>query len=259
MTDGSKVLAHRGGPLRAPENTMAAFKQAVDDGADGFECDVVLTRDGEPVVIHKSFYSDSISTLVDQKGKLKDLDWKMIRELRTEGERIPHLHDVLAFLNANQLECFIEPKAMSGDLVTKVVAAVSEFGVVDQVRLITFYRRRALLLISKKLNPQIKTSVILVWPFGGWANKARKAGANIVVPGWKGFAHWKDFNHLKLLSSLGVNLKEKVAETKSGGIPVYSGIADGEEAIDWLCSLNVDGIFTNDVRLTKRVVSSFEA
>lgn len=46
------VLAHRGGAALRPENTMAAFEHGAALGADGFECDVHLSRDGELVVIH---------------------------------------------------------------------------------------------------------------------------------------------------------------------------------------------------------------
>src|SRR5690349_18442492 len=46
------VIAHRGASGLAPENTMAAFRLAVALGADGFELDVQLSADGQPVVIH---------------------------------------------------------------------------------------------------------------------------------------------------------------------------------------------------------------
>ncbi len=46
------VFAHRGGAKLAPENTMAAFDRGLTCGADGVECDVHLSRDGVPVVIH---------------------------------------------------------------------------------------------------------------------------------------------------------------------------------------------------------------
>jgi glycerophosphoryl diester phosphodiesterase len=47
-----QVFGHRGGLARAPENTMLAFARAMAVGADGFECDVRLSADGVPVVIH---------------------------------------------------------------------------------------------------------------------------------------------------------------------------------------------------------------
>jgi len=45
-------IAHRGASARAPENTLAAFERAFDDGADWIECDVRLTADGAPIVLH---------------------------------------------------------------------------------------------------------------------------------------------------------------------------------------------------------------
>lgn len=46
------IIGHRGASAIAPENTLAAFQQAIDDGADGIEFDVRLSRDNVPVVIH---------------------------------------------------------------------------------------------------------------------------------------------------------------------------------------------------------------
>ena len=46
------IIGHRGASAVAPENTLAAFKRALDDGADGLEFDVRLARDRVPVVIH---------------------------------------------------------------------------------------------------------------------------------------------------------------------------------------------------------------
>ncbi|CAN5188052.1 glycerophosphodiester phosphodiesterase family protein [soil metagenome] len=46
------IIGHRGASAVAPENTLAAFAHALDDGADGIEFDVRLARDGVPIVIH---------------------------------------------------------------------------------------------------------------------------------------------------------------------------------------------------------------
>ena len=51
-TSARLVFAHRGGAKLAPENTMAAFEHGQALGSDGLECDVHLSRDGIPVVIH---------------------------------------------------------------------------------------------------------------------------------------------------------------------------------------------------------------
>jgi glycerophosphoryl diester phosphodiesterase len=49
------IIAHRGASASAPENTMAAFYTAQEQGADAFETDIVLTRDGRPVCLHDAF------------------------------------------------------------------------------------------------------------------------------------------------------------------------------------------------------------
>ena len=48
------IIGHRGASAVAPENTMAAFREAIAVGCDGIEFDVRLTGDGVPVIIHDS-------------------------------------------------------------------------------------------------------------------------------------------------------------------------------------------------------------
>ncbi|GIJ78968.1 glycerophosphoryl diester phosphodiesterase [Micromonospora phaseoli] len=50
--DGPLVFAHRGASYDLPEHTLAAYLRALDEGADGLECDVRLTRDGHLVCVH---------------------------------------------------------------------------------------------------------------------------------------------------------------------------------------------------------------
>ena len=52
MSVSPLIIAHRGASAHAPENTLSAFRMAVDAGADGIEFDVQLAKDGVPVVIH---------------------------------------------------------------------------------------------------------------------------------------------------------------------------------------------------------------
>lgn len=54
VTDRPLVFAHRGASAALPEHTLPAYQRALDDGADGVECDVRLTRDGHLVCVHDS-------------------------------------------------------------------------------------------------------------------------------------------------------------------------------------------------------------
>ena len=52
VSPGPLVFAHRGSSADLPEHTLDAYRRAIDEGADGLECDVRLTRDGHVVCIH---------------------------------------------------------------------------------------------------------------------------------------------------------------------------------------------------------------
>ena len=103
------ILGHRGASAIAPENTLAAFSQALSDGADGIEFDVRLSRDGVPVVIHDGTLNRTGSI----SGTVRDLTAAQLSEVdvgswfskRTgsqtfAGERIPTLSQVFALFAA---------------------------------------------------------------------------------------------------------------------------------------------------------------
>ena len=68
------VSAHRGGAAYAPENTMAAFRNAARLGVDELEADVQLTADGELVLL----YDDTLDRTTDCTGAVLDLSWAEI-------------------------------------------------------------------------------------------------------------------------------------------------------------------------------------
>ncbi len=70
-----ETIAHRGASSNAPENTRVAFQKAIDDGAEGLEFDVRLTKDGVPVVFHDA----SLRRIAQINYKISELT---IAELR---------------------------------------------------------------------------------------------------------------------------------------------------------------------------------
>ena len=74
--DRSLVWAHRGASGYAPENTLEAFKLAVEMGADGVELDVQLTKDNQIVVIHDEW----IDRTSNGKGWVKDMTLEELRK-----------------------------------------------------------------------------------------------------------------------------------------------------------------------------------
>ena len=92
------VFAHRGDEAHAPENTLSAFKQAVEKGTDGIEFDVKLTADGQVVVLH----DQSVDRTTNGTGNVAKLSFAALRELdagkqfpgQFPGEKIPTLDEV---------------------------------------------------------------------------------------------------------------------------------------------------------------------
>ena len=72
-----KVFAHRGASAYAPENTLAAFRLAEEQGADGIELDVQLTKDGQVVVIH----DENIDRTGTGTGAVRDYTLEELRKL----------------------------------------------------------------------------------------------------------------------------------------------------------------------------------
>ncbi|MCB9367235.1 MAG: glycerophosphodiester phosphodiesterase [Calditrichaeota bacterium] len=73
MRDRAIVLGHRGSPKNARENTLDSFRTALDEGADGVELDVQVTRDGVPVVFHDDCFVTG--------EKLRELTYADMREV----------------------------------------------------------------------------------------------------------------------------------------------------------------------------------
>jgi glycerophosphoryl diester phosphodiesterase len=93
------VLGHRGASALAPENTLAAFSLAMEQGADGFELDVWRCGSGEVVVVHdedaRRVAGSPARVTAEPLERLRNLDVGSWRGPAFRGERIPLLADVL--------------------------------------------------------------------------------------------------------------------------------------------------------------------
>ena len=132
--DQDEVQAHRGASAVAPENTLAAFRAAAEQGARWVELDVALLADGTLVVIH----DDSVDRTTSGSGNLGTLTHADLDRLdagawfhaRFAGERLPTLEDAVATLGELGLGANVEIKQHKhhqslDQLVTAVRKAIS--------------------------------------------------------------------------------------------------------------------------------------
>lgn len=139
--DQPLIVAHRGASYDAPENTLAAFRLAWEQGADGIEGDFHLTADGEIACIHDKDTERvaGVKHVVAETplATLRQLDVGAWKNPKFAGERMPTLAEVLAIVPAGKM-FFIELK-VGVEIVPGVLEAIDDSGIKpEQVVVISF-------------------------------------------------------------------------------------------------------------------------
>lgn len=128
LADDVTIIAHRGSSLSAPENTNAAFRQAIADGADYVETDVRLTADGKPVLYHDR----SLKRLIGDPRDIVEVSFDELRGFDVGswfgdafvGEPIPTLSEALA-ITRGKAGIMIDMKPTPGQEAALVEAVLS--------------------------------------------------------------------------------------------------------------------------------------
>ena len=163
---GPLVAGHRGAGGLWPENSLRAFRGALDLGVDLLELDVHLSRDGELVVMH----DPRVDRTTDGRGAIEELPFAAIRQLRVRSspdaapidEPPPTLAEVLA-LAGGRAGLLVEIKRAEAGryegIEARVAAALAAAGAAGRAVVMSFdleYVRRV-----KAVDPAIRTSALL--------------------------------------------------------------------------------------------------
>ncbi|WP_411105649.1 glycerophosphodiester phosphodiesterase [Streptomyces sp. cmx-4-9] len=139
-TAAVRVVAHRGASHAHPEHTLAAYRQAVDDGADALECDVRLTADGQLVCVHDrrvertSDGRGAVSRMT--YGELAALDFGAWKGAGHAGARVLLFEDLLrlALAAPRPVGLAVEtkhPSRAGGRLEAELVRMLGAYGLAD--------------------------------------------------------------------------------------------------------------------------------
>ncbi len=169
LRDSVRITAHRGSSFGAPENTMAALRRAVEDGADYAELDVRLTADGHAVLLHDR----DLFRVAGVKRNLSELTYEQIRTLDVgswfapgfRNERIPLLSEAVAF-SVGKIRLNIELKVEGPPrrLAERVVAILHEHEAVSNC-VVSSANIEALEHV-RDLDPSIRRGYILAQSIG---------------------------------------------------------------------------------------------
>ncbi|MBU2529970.1 MAG: hypothetical protein KKD35_02925 [Elusimicrobia bacterium] len=235
------ILAHRGALLNAPENTLKAFARAFENEADGIECDIRVTADGEFI----AFHDETTQRVAGVNWKIKKTKYAQLRNIEVFGkEPIAHLDDILKLLLKYQEKvCFFEVCFDKADDVERLVLKIKAAGLADRSYILTFSNKKRLLKRAKKAVPEIGIAVMPLLPTN-IINTAQRVKASSICAGW---VDWPGAKSLFRMSSKFYNLKEQIQSAKKLDIFVSGGVANTPKEIEWFCEQGVEGVWTDDV------------
>lgn len=173
MSSPVAIIAHRGASREAPENTLAAFRLAWEEGADGAEGDFRLTRDGEIVCLHdptaRRTAGRNLAVAEATLAQLRALDAGAWKGKEWAGEGIPTLREVIATVPQGR-RLFIELKG--GPEILLPLAAILAEGVLAPDRAVVLSFDAEVVAQARRLLPEVKalwiTGYRRDWACGVW-------------------------------------------------------------------------------------------
>lgn len=229
-----RIIAHRGASAAAPENTLAAFRTALEQQADGIELDIHLSKDGVPVVCHDTL----LLRTTGQPGRISDYTVRELKDFdagswfgpQFAGERLPLLSEVLELCSTQEPDFIINIELKSGSklypgIEEKAVAAVDGSHYRGRIIYSSFdhYALRRL----KEINRHLKTGVLY--------------GAALVDP-WR----YRDILAFDALHPAWHTLTpEIIREAHAHGLEINTFTVDDLFYAQQLISAGVDAIITN--------------
>lgn len=236
-----KNFAHRGFSGKYPENTMLAFKKAIEAGCDGIEMDVHLTADGELVIIH----DEKLERTTNGTGFVKDCTLAALQKLDASAaysgvygvNRIPTLREYFELVKDTGILTNIEIKSGIFEytgIEDKVIAMIDEYHLRDKIILSSF--NHYTVLRCKEKAPDIKNAFLEESWIIGMGEYTQKHGINCVHP---------IFRNLK---------PELFREMKEHGLRVNTWTVNENEDIRAMIALGVDGIISNYPDRVKQIL-----
>ena len=248
------VIAHRGSNKVAPQNTLPAFQRAIDEGTDGFETDVHVTKDGKLVICHNytvDATSDGRGAITDYTlGELKKMDFGSYFSADFRGTPPPSVDEFLDLVSQTDSELInIElksPKADETGIEAKTVAAIRAHGLIDRCLISSFDRH--ILKTVKEMEPRLRTGFL-------YPTIQYTVSRFVVNPFFIVKRIHADFIHpmYPVVNPLLVKTAHKL------GVGVNVWTVDDEKTVRRLIDCGVDGIITDVPGKVKAWAAAYEA
>ncbi len=249
------VIAHRGYRGAYPENTISAFKAAIEVKADMIELDVCLTKDRVPVVIHDT----TLERTTDGEGlvsgytlsELKELDAGSWFSSEFKGESIPTLEETLDQTKGRiTVNIEIKPESFESSEPTDAVEIqicrlVEKFGMVESV-LISSFKHSFFSRIQSFYRKYKRSNPLRIAPIQGYFESD-----DAVIELCQ---REKAYSYHPNESFLTVSL---IDELKACGFRVFPYTINDEERMTNLIQMGVHGIISDEPEKLRKVLKKF--
>ena len=231
-----EVTAHRGYSAAYPENTIPAFKGAIQVGADWAELDVQQTADGEVIVMHDSNLKRT--TGLDKEvwqvtwDEIKDLDNGSWFDKKYQTVRIPTLEEVLKVCRGKiHLNIEIKPSGHDKDLEEQVAKLLKKYHMRDTC-VVSSLKYDSLRKI-KEADDSIETAYITSVSYGNFTDLEYADGYSV---------------ESTLLSKSFINKAQKA------GKQIYVWTVNSEERLEKVVGMGIDNVITDDPVMAKELI-----
>ncbi len=213
------IVAHRGAPAYAPENTIQSFEKAWKLGADMIELDLRETDDGYLVCIHDS----TVDRTTTGSGDVSSFTLKELKKLDAgAGQEIPLLEDVLKFARG-KLQVNIDLKIAGAE--RRIIDTITRLNMNQDVLISSFLH--ILLPEVREIDESIKVAILIEHVVENLASYAKDLGAYAVNPA-------KELTNAELVQNV-----------HHFGIRVFPWTVNNELLMKNLFDIGVDGIITD--------------
>ncbi|MCD6576595.1 MAG: hypothetical protein J7K66_01110 [Anaerolineaceae bacterium] len=236
------IFGHRGASKYAPENTIAAFELAIQQGADAFELDTMLSADGIPVVIH----DQTVDRTTNGHGRVDQLSAEKLHILNAgssfsnkfSNEKIPLLEEVLLkFKDRSLINVELKNYSQPFDRLPETVAEiVNKINMTDQLIFSSFIPWNLIKL--RKLLPGAHVALLCLKGIRGY------------LPRSKAFSSVSPMYINPYFKDISKKFIEKQHRTHR---KVNTWVVNQPTDMIELINLGVDGIITNDPKLAYEI------
>ncbi len=242
-------IGHRGAATLAPENTLEAFRAAVDVGVDLIEFDVLDLREG-PLIIAHSDHLDEVSHGA-ATGRVRGLSLAALRDVAPD---VPTLDEALAFFvdEARDVGLHVDLKLTSR--LDELAAAIERHGLEDRTVVSGHHipSLHAVARASSKIRigltyPEDKLSISrkpYLWPIVSLGLASMRASVPLRLPR---LARRAGATAVMLERRLVTDAS--VATAHANGLPVLAWTVDDPADLERVVAAGVDGVISNDPRL----------